>query len=104
MLIVFSSEASGDITMFGDVAVRLLKLMGMSGAVPGGMKPEEVPAALERLKRAVAAQKDSPAGEKEDNDEKDREPPVNLGQRAFPLIDMLEVAAREECHVTWTAK
>ena len=31
MLVRFRSRASGNITMFGDVAVKLLKLMGRSG-------------------------------------------------------------------------
>ena len=105
MLIVFSSKASGDITMFGDVAIHLLKMMGMSGTVPGGIKPEEVPAALERLRAAVSSQKDAPAGNSPDDDsEGGGKPPVNLGQRAYPLIEMLEAAAREECHVTWNKK
>ncbi|HAJ92821.1 MAG TPA: hypothetical protein DCO71_09470 [Gammaproteobacteria bacterium] len=32
MLITFSSSAYANITMFGDVALRLLKLMGHSGS------------------------------------------------------------------------
>jgi len=105
MLIVFSSEASGDIIMFGDVALRLLKMMGMSGVVPGGIKPEEIPATVEQLKRSVATVKDSPAGKAADEKEEAREETsVNLGQRAFPLIEMLEAAAREGCHVTWNKK
>lgn len=105
MLIVFSSEASGDITMFGDVALRLLKMMGMSGTVPGGIKPAEIPAALEQLKRAVTVEKDSPAEKATDERNESREKTlVNLGQRAFPLVQMLEAAAREGCHVTWNIK
>ena len=30
MLVTFSNRLSGDITMFGDIAVQLLKLMGHS--------------------------------------------------------------------------
>ena len=37
MLITFSTKASADITMFGDVATRLLKLMGQSGVTPGAL-------------------------------------------------------------------
>ena len=37
MLVTFSCPAYADITMFGDVAVRLLQLMGHSGTVPGAL-------------------------------------------------------------------
>jgi hypothetical protein len=37
MLITFSCSAYADITMFGDVAVRLLRLTGHSGTVPGAI-------------------------------------------------------------------
>ena len=87
--------------MFGDVAVPLLKLMGHSGTVPSAILPEDIPAAVARLKDAVAAGPDaaSPAGEK-DGDSKE-ELPVSLKQRAFPLIELLERAARSECEVMW---
>ena len=98
MLVRFNSDV-GVFTMFGDVAVTLLKMMGQSGAVPGAIRPEDIPAALERLKQAVAVhQEPTPAREKADPDS---EPTVSLGHRAFPLIDLLTRAAKRECHVIW---
>ena len=35
MVVTFSCSAYADIMMFGDVAVRLLRLMGHSGTLPG---------------------------------------------------------------------
>ena len=55
MLVTFSCPAHADITMFGDVAIRLLELMGHSGTVPGALLAEDVAAALARLEAAVAA-------------------------------------------------
>jgi hypothetical protein len=55
MLVTFRTEAFASVTMFGDVAVTLIKLMGHSGAVPSALMPEDIPEALERLKAAVAA-------------------------------------------------
>jgi len=98
MLVRFNSDA-GIITMFGDVAVTLLKMMGQSGAVPGAIRPEDIPPALERLKRAVAAHEEPPP-EPDDRDE-DVEPRVSLRQRAFPLIELLSRAAQRQCHVIW---
>ena len=97
MLVRFDSDA-GVIIMFGDVAVTLLKMMGQSGAVPGAILPEDIPAALERLKQGVAAHREEPmpAGK-----EREDEPKVVLHQRAFPLIELLTRAAQRKCHVIW---
>ena len=97
MLVRFNSDA-GLITMFGEVAVTLLKMMGQSGVLPGAIRPEDIPAALERLKAEVAAHSASPAG---DASKDDGEPRVGLRQRAFPLIELLERAAKRGCHVIW---
>lgn len=96
MLVTFSTSAYSDITMFGDVAVRLIKLMGHSGSVPGAILAEDVQTALERLQRAIQAEKEA----SELNDE-DGEPVVSLAHRALPLIELLTAAAKEKCNVMW---
>jgi len=100
MLVAFTCPAYADITMFGDVAVRLLKMMGHSGTVPSALAAEDVLAALARLVAAVEAEKSSPqppASEARDEDE----PPVTLPHRALPLIELLKAAAKDECAVMW---
>lgn len=54
MLITFSCPAYANITMFGDQAVILLKLMGHSASVPGALLAVDIPASLKRLEEAVA--------------------------------------------------
>ncbi len=101
MLIKFQSDV-GTLTMFDDVAVPLLKLMGHSGTVPSAIMPEDIPAAVEKLKAAVAAQPGAPAPEAAKRSEREEgELPVSLKQRAFPLIELLERAAKRECEVVW---
>ena len=117
MLVRFHSKASGNVTTFGDIAAELLRLMGMSGVVPGAVLARDVPQALRRLRRAV----DSPEGdripqparlkngnqeqEKDEDDEEDASdvPRVNLRTRAYPLVKLLEAAATEKCDVIWEA-
>jgi hypothetical protein len=53
MLVTFTSKAYADITMFGDIAVTLLKMMGHSGTVPGAILAADLPAALSRLTAAI---------------------------------------------------
>ena len=100
MLVTFSCPAYADITMFGDVATRLLKLMGHSGTVPSALLAADVQAALERLEAAIEADKQSPELEESPEGE-DGESAVSLSHRALPLIELLKAAAKAKCNVTW---
>ncbi len=106
MLVTFSTKVAADITMFGDVAVALLRLMGQSGGVPGAILAIDVAAALERLKDGIVVSGAEPAGNPPrhaDEDEEKAPPPVTLRQRAYPLIGLLEAAARAKVDVMWGA-
>lgn len=100
MLVTFSCPVYADITMFGDVAVHLLKLMGHSGTVPSALLAEDVQPALERLKAGVKAEAALPVAE-EAQQEDDDEPVVSLSHRALPLIELLTAAAQANCNVMW---
>jgi hypothetical protein len=99
MLVRFDSRV-GTFTMFGDVAVELLKMMGHSGTIPSALLAADIPAALARLKTAVAAAPEPPAPPP-DGDGQPEQPRVSLRQRAFPLVDLLERAARAGADVLW---
>ena len=102
MLVTFSCPAYADITMFGDVAVRLIKLMGHSGMVPGALLAADVQAALARLEAAVEADKQSPKPEPDASAQnEDGEPAVSLSHRALPLLELLKAAAKDQCDVMW---
>ena len=103
MLVTFETQAHANITMFGEVAVTLLKLMGQSGTVPGALLAADVPAALERLRSAVAEQPDLPLDPAREPGAKDtgEERHVSLGHRALPLIELLEDAAAAGRNVMW---
>ena len=98
MLVRFTSSA-GDMTMFGEIAVALLKLMGQSGALPGALLARDIPAALEQLKRGVAANPTAPATEAADDDE--GKPRISIRQRAWPLIELLGRCVKEDCDLIW---
>jgi hypothetical protein len=97
MLVTFTTPAYADITMFGDVAIALLKMMGHSGTVPGAIRAEDVPAALGRLTAAVNAGASTPPHTDKDSDE----PAVSTAHRALPLINLLTAAAKDDCGVMW---
>ena len=103
MLITFESKV-GRITLFGDAATQLIRMMGRSGTVPSALLAAEIPEALANLRQALDAADASAAeesAEDEDEDETRKKPPVSLRQRAFPLIKLLEDAAREGSDVMW---
>ena len=104
MLVTFSTPAHANITMFGDVALHLLKLMGHSETVPGALLTEDIPAALERLEAAVEADGQSPLPKQQLQEEEEGESPVSLGHRALPLIDLLRAAAKTKGNVMWDSE
>ena len=98
MLVTFKTDV-GDITMFGDVALTMLKMMGHSATVPGAILAADVPMALSRLKAALNAEKAPPPDEGEDEDVD--EPVVNMTNRGLPLVNLLTAAAGAGCNVMW---
>ena len=101
MLVTFQTNAFADITMFGDVAVKLLKLMGHSGTVPSAIRAKEIPDALRRLKDGIAAE-EAAAGEQEsEKGDEGEEEKVSVRTRAFPLIQLLEAAEKRQAAVMW---
>lgn len=97
-LVTFTSKSWADITMFGEVAVNLLKMMGHSGTVPGAMLAEDIPAALAQLKTALASGS-VPSSSAAENDEEEEK--VSISVRAHPLIELLTAAAEQKCDVMW---
>jgi len=101
MLITFKTPAYADITMFGDVAKALIKLMGHSGSIPGAILAEDVPAALAKLRAAVEHNPDAPLNPHRDDDDTPSGESVSLSKRALPLLELLEAAVRDEKNVMW---
>ena len=97
MLVTFTTDAYADITMFGDVALTMLKMMGHSATVPGAILAADVPEALSRLTAAIDAEKSSPLLADKNADE----PVVSMAHRALPLINLLTAAAKAESSVMW---
>jgi hypothetical protein len=91
--------------MFGDVAVKLLTMMGHSGTVPGAILAEDVPAALDHLQKALAEDRSAsvppPAENDKEEDQESKEIPVSLAQHAFPLLELLKAAAKAQHDVMW---
>jgi len=101
VLVTFKTTAYADITMFGDAAEALLKLMGHSGTIPGAIMGEDVPEALGKLQEALAEQPNATSEENNPDDDDEAANKVALGTRAVPLIELLEAAKAAGANVTW---
>ena len=102
MLIKFKTTASyPDITMFGEVALKLLKMMGRRGTVPSAISADDIPAALALLHKGIAHADAELEDQPQHDEEEGEERPVSLHNRALPLIEMLEAAQREGVPVMW---
>jgi len=97
MIVTFTTKTYPDITMFGKIALTLLKMMGHSTKVPGAILAADVPKALDRLKSSIDALNEPETVEDDDEDE----PVVSLAHRALPLIELLEAAIRANTNVMW---
>jgi len=96
MLVTFKTKAHADITMFGNIAVELLKLAGMTGSVPTAILADRAafgdsaPAASEA--KQVSDPHDEAAG------------PVSLRNRAKPVLELLRAAVADHTDVLVAAK
>jgi hypothetical protein len=91
VLITFKCKDYASIPMFQEVALRLLHLMGHTGAVPGALGVEDVPLALNALRVAIDQNPASLVGPDK----------ITLRQRAQPLLGLLEHAEAHQYRVIW---
>lgn len=94
--------------MFGDVAYKLMDIMGKEPGARGIVTVEQLPETIARLKDAIARDKANRAGLSEDDLPQTETAPdgskrafVSLTQRAVPLVELLELSLKKEVPVVW---
>lgn len=106
MIVTFRTAATGDVIMFGDVAKHMMGLMGKEATAQGIVTVEQLPAAIEKLRAAIAADKQRRSAS-DDSAAEDaalaagQAPPVSLTQRAIPLLEALERSLQKKKPVVW---
>jgi hypothetical protein len=93
MWVTFHTDAYEDITYFAEIAKRLISLMGHSGTIPGAIKSEHLPQALEQLQCALKKEKAAQYDEEEEQ--------ISLAKRAVPLIYLIQAAIKKNKDVLW---
>jgi hypothetical protein len=106
MIYKFKCAASGDVIMLEPHGDALLRTLGREPAPKGIVEPRDMPAAIAALRSAIdeaERRATDPAGPaaRAAGDGHEPEPPVSLRRRLWPMIDMLERAARADVPVVW---
>jgi len=104
MLVRFSSPKTESILMFGESAIRLIKMLGATGHVPGAIAAEDIPKALVALRQHLQQADDVAENDEHSrpsSEQQERERPIDLATRAGPLIQILERAAKLNAPVMW---
>ena len=108
MLITFKSTASNDVLMFDSAAKDFLRCIGKApDETTGIITVDQLPAAIDSVRAAIAADKTQPptaadpaekevAGADDEHDER-----VGFGQRAVPMLELMERALAEGAPVVW---
>lgn len=108
MLVNFKSKAAAEVLMYEAHAKPILDLLGKS-LERGVITAEETADAIHRIEAEISERKQTqgtqPEGAGERSDEQDddaaRSDYVSFGTRAYPLLEMLRAANRQQTFVMW---
>ena len=121
MLIKLTSNKAGEMIMLAEHAHSLFKIIGKECTARGVFITEQLPEAIEKLHRAVNDEKQAlheAERRMRENHEEDEDPEekaareeeymagrigVHLGQRAQPLINLMEWTLKEGGFILWEA-
>ncbi|MCP4491364.1 MAG: DUF1840 domain-containing protein [Gammaproteobacteria bacterium] len=98
MLITFKTKSYANITMFGEVGVKMLEMMDYGVKIPGGIVAADVEYALQNLRWGLAK---LPVIVETGNDTDDDQATVALPTRAVPLLELLQSALADKNDVRW---
>ncbi len=108
MIIEFRSKAAGGFFMTEPVARLVLAALGREFAPKGIFTDEQVPLMRQRLEEAIAGARGQDRAHQAGHEAAVQEGaasatdmPVGLSQRAYPLLEMLRAAERDNVSVVW---
>jgi hypothetical protein len=101
----FKSKADGDLLMMAPVGDQILRIIGREPAPQGIIELTAIPAAIAALEQAIAIadaeRKRARATGGDDDDEPAGAAAVGLGQRAWPLLEMMRRSLAERADIVW---
>jgi hypothetical protein len=102
----FKSKADGDLLMMAPVGDQILRIVGREPAAQGILELAALPGAIAALELAIAAadaeqRRARAAGRDDDEDAAGGAAPVGLGQRAWPMLEMMRRSLAERADIVW---
>ena len=106
MIYKFKSKAAGDVIMTGPNGDQLLRVLGRDPSPKGIVLPDDMPAAMQRLQKAIddeeAARAQAEAEAKAAGQSTaPRDGFVSLRQRAWPFMEMLRRSHSAGKEIVW---
>lgn len=104
MIYKFKSKAASDLVMLGPQGDQILRIVGKEPSAQGIFEVDSMPAAIQALEQAVAADEASRAA---DGGAAARDAPdeaaerIGLRQRAWPFLEMLKRCQAEGAVIVW---
>ena len=118
-LLEFRSKAAGGFFMMPDTFKTVCKVLGRPYSESGSLPPEDIPAAIRLLEQEIETERIFMAEQEKKRAQKEREgragfmtyeeeeeerklaQRVSFRMRVFPLMDMLQAAAKKGVPVMW---
>ena len=105
-MIKFKSRATGDLIMLKADGLQVLEIIGKHAGPQGIVLPEEMDAAIDKLRAAIERAETQPTpktktGETDGYGDPIVERDVTLRQRAVPFIDMLRECKAAGKEIVW---
>jgi uncharacterized protein DUF1840 len=106
MLITFKCRAAPDVVMLENLAQYLVGIVGKRLGQRGVITHDELGDAITKLEAAIVNDKKERAeheGHFHEGEEghDSHEIPIGLAQRAYPFLDMLRAAQKENADIVW---
>jgi hypothetical protein len=106
MIYKFKSKSAGDVIMMGATGDHLMRLLGRQPAPKGIIEAKDMPAAIQVLEQAVAAEEAARAEAEAEAAAKGeklapREGNVSLRQRVWPLVEMMKRSQAHGHDIVW---
>ena len=101
----FKSRETGDLVMLEPHGKRLLEIIGKDPGPQGIVLPQQMPAAVQALRDAVAQEEAEQKRQREEAQAQGEPPPefesVSLRMRSAPFIEMMQRCERAGVEIVW---
>ncbi|MFP3549210.1 DUF1840 domain-containing protein [Paraburkholderia sp. SIMBA_049] len=106
MLITFKCRSAPDVVMLENLAQYLLGIIGKRLGARGVIAHDELGVVISKLEAAIVTDKQERAeheGHFHEGEEghEHHEIPIGLAQRAYPFLDMLRAAQKDNTDIVW---